>query len=83
VEAYKEEFNQAAHDEEENPHEPAPLFPVRAVVEAKYPAHCRSVLKFSLDEFLQLYEIAELLLRPKGRECHPKTDPIDKSFVFL
>jgi hypothetical protein len=79
----EEEFNQIHCDKEIGPPELAPLFSIRTVLEAKCSAYCRSVLEFSWNELLQLYEIAKPLLRPNVRKRHPKTEPIDQCFVFL
>jgi hypothetical protein len=84
AQAREQEFDQGDHDDEKNlPEPPDFVFSVRAAVESKEPAHCRSIPKLSWEKFPRLQAMIERLLKPTGRGCCPKSDSIDHFFVFL
>jgi hypothetical protein len=58
-------------------------FSIRALVEERSPNYVRQAIKFSWDEFLQLYQIAEPFLLQVGRGRRRTCEPIDRFFVFL
>jgi hypothetical protein len=84
AQARERECGQGDHDEEKDlPEIPRFVFSIRSAIASKGLAYCRSILKFSWEEFLHLCPITEPLLKPTGRGRSPKSDSINRFVVFL